>query len=115
MFFQTYHQLNKDTIVGSLDKALFIVLGIVFIIVGGDIVSLGEAKGHNEPVLIVGQVLYVGDDFPFFSVSTGDEEFICERWAYSNENNRDECHGDTFIVEESVGTISYCRIFEGND
>ncbi len=85
------------------------------ILEAGDIVSLGEAKGHNEPVLIVGQVLYVGDDFPFFSVSTGDEEFICERWAYSNENNRDECHGDTFIVEESVGTISYCRIFEGND
>lgn len=53
MFFQTYHHLNKDTIVGSLDKALFILLGIAFILTGGDLVGFLGIKALSVWITLV--------------------------------------------------------------
>ncbi|MCU0416824.1 MAG: polysaccharide biosynthesis C-terminal domain-containing protein [Cytophagaceae bacterium] len=39
MFFQTYHQLNMDSISGTLDKALFIGLAILFILLEGTVLD----------------------------------------------------------------------------
>jgi O-antigen/teichoic acid export membrane protein len=53
MFFQTYHQLNQDTIIGSLDKALFILLGITFIIAGRSITGFIGIKALSVLITFV--------------------------------------------------------------
>lgn len=53
MFFQTYHQLNKDTLIGSLDKALFILLGVTFIYSGGNIIGFIGMKALSVLITLL--------------------------------------------------------------